>query len=163
MTTDDRWFQLLSYWQDHEFKHSLTFPFLIGALRKLGDSTCGREKSARTELEVLIDTIRSHAAADHIFYVYRCGDRDKLVITRVRGTKPPPFAIFIPPMEAGKNPVLYATAEAATADAPVATLVESIWREGGDAIEQGLFSCRGRFFQPFDEYELKVIRATLSY
>lgn len=160
---DDRWFQLLSYWQDHEFKHSLTFPFLIGALRKPGESSCGNKKSARTELEVLIDTIRSHATLEHIFHVYRCGERDKLVITRVRSSVPPPFTIPIPPISAEKNSVLFSTAEAATPDAPVTTLVDSIWREGGDAIEKELFSCRGRLFQPFDEYELKVIRAALHY
>ncbi|MBY0269170.1 MAG: hypothetical protein K2X06_04785 [Burkholderiales bacterium] len=113
-------------------------------------------------MEGLIDEIRSHAAADYILNVYRCGDRDKLVITCVSGTMPPPFSIAIPPMAAGKSPVLFSTVEAATPEAPVASLVESIWREAGDAIEQGLFSCRGRLFQPFDEYELKVIRAALA-
>jgi hypothetical protein len=158
---DDRWFRILSYWQDHEHKHSLTFPFLIGALREPVGSTRGYENGARAELEELIDAIRSHAAADYILNVYRCGDRDKLVITRVRGTMPPPFAVAIPPVAAGESPVLFSSAEAATTNVPIASLVEAIWREGSDAIEQGLFSCRGRLFQPFDEHELKVIRAAL--
>jgi len=159
---DDRWFRILSYWQDHELKHSLTFPFLIGALRKPVGSTCGHENRARAELEELLDAIRSHATNDYIFNVYRCGDRDKLVITRVRGTTPPPFAVAIAPVAARKSPVLFSTAEAAIPDAPAVSLVESIWREGSNAIEQGLFSCRGRLFQQFDEYELKVIRAALA-
>jgi hypothetical protein len=159
---DDLWLRILSYWQDREFKHSLTFPFLIGALREPVGSTHGYENTAQAELEELIDAIRSHDAADYILHVYRCGDRDKLVITRVRSTVPPPFVVPIPTVVAGKSPVLFSTAAAATPDAPVSSLVESIWREGGAAIEQGLFSCRGQLFQPFDEHELKVIRAALA-
>jgi hypothetical protein len=159
---DDRWFRLLSYWQDHENKHSLTLPFLIGAMRSPVGATKGYENIARKELEALVDAIRSHAASDHILHVYRCGDRDKLVITRVCGTPPPPFSVAIPQASSAKTSVLFASTDSATPQAPVNSLVNAIWREGGTAIEKGLFSCRGRIFQQFDEYELRVIGNALA-
>jgi hypothetical protein len=160
---DDRWFRLLSYWQDHEFKHSLTFPFLIGALRKPIGTTKGYENTGRKELEDLVDSVRSHAASNSILYVYRCGDRDKLVLTRVHGTSAPPYSVAIPQASDAKRPVLFAyDSSSVKSAAPVDSLVAAIWHEGGTAIEHGLFSCRGRMFQPFDDYELNVIRAALA-
>lgn len=160
---DDRWFRLLSYWEDHELKHSLTFPFLIGALRSPIGTTKGYENAGRQELENLIDKIRSHAASDFILHVYRCGDRNKLVLTRVRGTNSPPFAVAIPQSSEARKPVLFWSDSGSVKGAvPVASLIATIWHEGGAAIEQGLFSCRGRMFQPFDDYELRVIRAALA-
>lgn len=160
---DNRWFRLLSYWQDDEFKHALTFPFLIGALRSPIGTTKGYENAKRKELENLIDEIRSYAASDFIFHVYRCGDRDKLVLTRIRNTNAPPHAVAIPQFSQARTPTLFwSDSGSAKGAEPVDSLVAAIWHEGSTAIEQGLFSCRGRVFQPFDDDEHRVIRAALS-
>jgi len=158
---DDRWLRLLVYWQDHEFKHSLTFPFLIGALRIPIGATKGYANTARKELEELIDAIRSYAASNFILHVYRCGDRDKLVLTRVHGTSAPPYSVAIPQYSGASTPVLFASDSSVKNTAPMESLIAAIWHESGTAIERGLFSCRGKLFQPFDDYELNVIRAAL--
>lgn len=159
---DNRWFRLLSYWQDHELQHSLTFPFLIGALRSPIGTIKGYENAGRKELENLIDEIRSHVASDFYLHVYPCGERGKLVLTRVHGSAPR-YAVAIPQSSEARTPVLFwSDSRSAKGAAPVASLVAAIWQEGGAAIEQGLFSCRGRMFQPFDGNELRVIREALA-
>lgn len=160
---DNRWYRLLSYWQDHELNHSLTFSFLIGALRNPIGATKGHETSGRTELEDLIDEIRTHPVKDVVFHVYRCGDRNKLVITRIRGTQAPPYAAAIPPSSDDKTPVLFfSSCNSTNGRTGLDDLIEAIWDESGKAIEQGLFSCRGRIFQYFDDDELRVIRAAFA-
>lgn len=161
----ERWFQLLSCWQDREFRHSLTFPFLIGALRNPIGAVRGYENAGLGELKTLINSIRAHQATDHVLHIYRCGDRDKLVITRVRGTNPPPYAIPISPATAGAKAVLFASLDTKTDASPASPdslLISAIWSECGVAVEQGLFSCRGRQFQPFNEDELKFIQRAVA-
>lgn len=158
----ERWFQLLSYWQDREFRHSLTFPFLIGALRCPVGATRGYENSGLDELKTLIHSMQSHQAADHVLHIYRCGDRDKLVITRVLETNAPPYATAIPPVAAGATTALYASFDKNPGSSPASSLISAIWNECSAAVEEGLFSCRGKLFQPFDADELKFIQNALA-
>jgi len=158
----ERWFQVLSYWQDVEFRHSLTFPFLIGALRDPAGATLGYEGKGFSELQQLVKSMQSHQASDHILHVYRCSDRDKLVVTRVAAEHGPSYGRPIPPSGGGRA-VLFASHEGSggggtTADA----LISAIWSECADAVDQGRFSCRGKIFQEFDANELKFIHAALA-
>ena len=159
----ERWYKLLSNWQDKQLRHSLTFPFLIGALRVPIGAVDGHADTGLKEVEELIDAIRLYKAVGHVFHVYPCGDRNKLVITRVNGKTGPWGAAAIPPDERGRSAVLFASPPGSSkANTTVESLVSAIWTEGGAAIDQGLFSCRGTQFQPFDKIELRFIQSALA-
>jgi hypothetical protein len=157
----ERWFQLLSDWQDKELRHSLTFPFLIGALRSPVGATKGYENAGLAELKALIDEMRSHHATGYVLHIYHCGDRDKYVLTRIRGFGAPPDAVAIPPVDPGATSVLFASVQLKKKD-PVSSLSAAIWKECSSAVEKGLFSVRGRLFQEYDQDELNFIRKTLA-
>lgn len=160
---DERWTLLLNYWQEHEFRHALTFPFLIGALRTPIGAKSGSTGDARKEFEALMDAMRSHRANGYFHHVYRCPDLSQLVVTKVIGSLPPPLAIAITTARASAVPSLYASdGVPRDSSSPFASLVEAIWSEVGSAIEGGHFSCRGKRFAAFNDYELHVIRAALA-
>ncbi len=160
---DERWIRVLSYWQEHELRHALTFPFLVGALRTPVGAKTGFGDDARRELEALVDAMRSHRANGYVHHVYRCPDRRQLVVTKVIGSSPPPYAVPIRTGQAGAAPSLYASnGVPANTTAPFASLVATIWNEGGSAIECGHFSCRGTLFAAFNQDEFRIIRAALA-
>lgn len=156
----ERWYRLLSSWQDNEFRHSLTFPFIIGALRNPVGATEGYENAGLGELRTLVDDIRSHQAADYVLHIYHCGDRDKLVLARIRGFSAPPAAVAIPSANSDK-PTLFASCSLKKKE-PVSSLIAAIWRESSSAVEKGLFSVRGRRFQTFNDDELRFIYKALA-
>ena len=45
---------------------------------------------------------------------------------------------------------------------PYETIVNVIWNEVGAAIESGKFSCHGKTFGEFSEYDLRVISNALA-
>ncbi len=49
-----------------------------------------------------------------------------------------------------------------SAPTPFDAIVEVIWNEVGSAIESGKFSCHGKIFGEFSEYDLRVINNALS-
>ena len=92
---DERWFSLLTYWQRYEFRHALTFPFLVGALRiPIGAKSCSGGDAGK-ELEALVDVMRSHRANGYFHHVYRCPDLGQLVVTKVIGSVPPFRAVAV--------------------------------------------------------------------
>lgn len=157
------WLALLNYWQRNEFRHALTFPFLLGALRTpvgAGNSASG---DARNELEGLVKLMAAHRANGYFHHVYRCPDLGQLVVTKVVGSLPPLSAVAIPPTELNLAPSLYASdGVQKDSKSPLLSLVNTIWKEVGSAIEQGHFSCRGKQFWAFNDDELRVIRAALA-
>lgn len=160
---DERWFLLLNYWQNHEFRHALTFPFLIGALRIPVGAKSVSQGAARKELEALVDVMRSHRANGYFLHVYRCPDLDQLVIRKVVNSPPPLSAIAITTGQSNAAPTLYAS-DGIPLDifSPFASLVATIWNEVGSAIEGGNFSCRGKQFAAFNDDEIRVIRNALT-
>ena len=160
---DERWALLLNYWLEREFRHALTFPFLIGALRTPIGARIGLDGDARKEIEALVNVMRSHRANGYFHHVYRCPDLGQLVVTKVVDSSPPPPAIAITTAQANAAPSLYASdGVPPDTSSPFASLVAAIWNEVGSAIEDGHFSCRGKQFAAFNEYELRVIRAALA-
>lgn len=87
---DTRWHKLLSHWIDVELRHSLSFPFLLGALREPVGFYSEHEDTSRGEPSQLLKAIWAFEADEYIFHVYRCHNLDKLVLTRVCGSPPPP-------------------------------------------------------------------------
>lgn len=159
---DERWLLLLNYWQKIEFRHALTFPFLIGALRTPVGVKKDFSGGARTELEALVDVMRSHSANGYFHLVYRCPDLGQLVIRQVVNSPPPPSAVAITSGQANAIPTLYVS-DGISLDisSTFASLVAAIWNEIGSAIEGGNFSCRGQQFAAFNDDELRVIRNAL--
>ena len=160
---DERWFLLLSYWQNNEFRHALTFPFLIGALRiPVGDKNKFGD-SARAELEALVNVMRSHHANGYFHHVYRCPDLGQLVIRKVVNSPPPPFAVAISTSQTNVLPGLYVSNSVPLdKSSPFTSLVATIWNETASAIEEGNFSCRGQQFAAFNDGEIQVIRKALA-
>ncbi len=160
---DERWIDLLDYWKTVELRHSLTFPFLIGAMRTpigAADSPCG---DARKELQDLLNVMRAHPANGYFHHVYRCHDLGQLVVTKIPDSVPPSSAIKIPSPQADMAPSLFASdGVRGDSNSPLACLVETIWNEVGSAIENGHFSCRGKQFGTFNDYELRVIQSALA-
>jgi len=160
---DERWVLLLNYWRQHEFRHALTFPFLIGALRIPVGATSGPGGDARKELEALVDLMRSHRAIGYFHHVYRCPDLGQLVVTKVVNSSTPPYALAIQPAQASEVPTLYVSdGVPRNSTSPFTSLVATIWNEVGSAIGGGSFSCRGKQFQPFNDDELRIIRKALA-
>ncbi len=160
---DERWIRVLNHWQEHELRHALTFPFLVGALRTPVGAKTGSEGDVRSEIEALVDAMQSHRANGYLHHVYRCPDRGQLVVTKVIGSSPPPYAIPIRTAQADAAPSLYASdGVPANTPSPFASLVATIWNEVGSAIECGHFSCRGTMFAAFNENELRIISAALA-
>ena len=160
---DERWVLLMNYWQNTEFRHALTFPFLIGALRTPVGAKSKLAGGARTELEALVDVMRSHNANGYFHLVYRCPDLGQLVIRKVVNSSPPPSAVAITTGQANALPTLYVS-DGIPLDisSPFASLVATIWNEIGSAIEGRNFSCRGQQFVAFNDDELRVIRKALT-
>ena len=160
---DERWITLLNFWQRNEFHHSLTFPFLIGALRvPVGSGVC-TASGGREELENLIDVMRSHVADGYFHHIYRCPELGQLVVTRISGSIPPATAIAVDPSRSSSEPSLFASDGIdPNSSSPFDSLVTNIWSETGTAIENRLFSCRGKTFGEFNEYELGVIQKALA-
>lgn len=158
---DERWHILLRYWQSREFRHSLTFSFLVGALRNPIGSTSGFEGRGFTEITDLIDSIRNHRANYYYLHIYRCPDLKNLVLTEIRNS--PPSAAMVPiPSSSDAYSSLYASdGVEAHSQAPLDELIHTIWKENGNAIEAGKFSCRGGHFESFNDYDLKVIKSAL--
>ena len=155
------WFKLLTYWQDHEGRQTLTFPFMLGALRIPVGSALGLENVAHTELSELLDSIVSHKATDHFLHIYRCENLDKLVLHKIKGSdSPPPGAIPIA-KRSGEQNVLFATI-ASDDKLSQDSLLSILWAEGGQAILQGNFSCRGKLFQKFNAQEIALIARALA-
>lgn len=160
---DERWLTLLNYWQRNEFRHALTFPFLIGALRSPIGAGYSPSSTARNELESLVKVMAAHCANGYFHHVYRCPDLGHLVVTKVVDSLPPPSAVAISPIELNLTPSLYASdGIQKSSKSPLLSLVNTIWSEVGLAIEQGQFSCRGKMFWAFNNHELRVIRTALA-
>ncbi|WP_157281286.1 hypothetical protein [Methyloversatilis universalis] len=160
---DERWFSLLTYWQKYEFRHALTFPFLIGALRIPVGARSSSDDQPRKELETLVDVMRSHRANGYFHHVYRCPDIGQLVVTKVTGSVPPVTAVAITSGKENQAPSLFASGGVSgSGSTPFDSLVTNIWSEVGTAIEAGNFSCRGRQFAAFNESELNVIGKALA-
>lgn len=158
----ERWFRLLTYWQDVEFRHSLTLPFILGALRDPVGAVQGHEGNGLNELVNLMESMAAHQSTGHFLHLYHCGDRDKLVVTRVQGSGGPSGSAQVIP-RLGPEGVLF-TSHPGVAGGRVTVDVTAsvVWSEGGGAIERGDFSCRGRLFQPFDSTELTFIHRALA-
>ncbi|MDO8787830.1 MAG: hypothetical protein Q7J42_07150 [Sulfuritalea sp.] len=160
---DERWFSLLTYWKKFEFRHALTFPFLIGALRIPVGAKSSPDGHSRKELEALVDVMRSHRANGYFHHVYRCPDIGQLVVTKVIGSVPPVTAVAITSGRENPAPTLYASdGVSGNGSTPFDSLVMNIWDEVGTAIETGNFSCRGRQFAAFNDFELSVIVKALT-
>lgn len=157
---EECWSALLNYWQEREFRHALTFPFFIGALRTTSNNT---EADGRKEVEDLVNKMRSHRAKDYFHLVYRCPDLGQLVVRKVVNSLPPSSATPIPSEEPNAAPSLY-VAEGLPLEGPslAASLVATVWNETATAIENAQFSCRGKEFTTFNEYELRIIRSALA-
>jgi hypothetical protein len=160
---DERWITLLEHWQNHKFRHSLTFPFIIGALRHPVGSKNVSDMSSHDELRKLIDVMRSHVADGYYYNIYRCPDLGQLVVRKVVNSNPPHIAIAIHPIDSSVNPSLFVSDGLEKGcTSPFDSIVEVIWNEAGSAIESGNFSCHGKTFGEFSEYDLKVISNALA-
>lgn len=160
---DERWLALLNYWQRNEFRHALTFPFLIGALRIPVGAGISPSGDARNELESLVKVMTTHRANGYFHHIYRCPDLRQLVVTKVVGSLPPPSAVAIPPTELNLASSLYASdGVQRDSKSPLLSLVNTIWNEVGSAIEQSHYSCRGKQFWAFNDDELRVIQSALA-
>lgn len=158
----ERWLTLLAHWQDKEFRHSLTIPFIVGALRNPIGSVQGHQGKGREEVECLLESIARYQSDSHYLHLYHCEDRAKLVLTRVRGSPRLAGRSHVIPRD-GPAGVFYASHLAdAREQVPLDVVAERIWSEGGDAIESGRFSCRGKMFQEFDPAEIDFICRALA-
>ena len=160
---DNRWVTLLNYWQETLSRHAITFPFLVGALRIPVASKFCSAGNDKKELEILIDVMRSQECDGYIYHIYRCPDIAQLVITKVKGAYPPPTAIAIANPDSSIKPSLYASdGIELNATSPLESLTASILEETSQAIENCQFSCRGKTFKAFNDYELGVINKALA-
>ncbi len=157
---EERWFRLLTYWQKSEWRHALSFPFLIGALRTPIGAPLGSEETARPNLGGLLDAVRNHNSDGYYLHIYRCPDLAQLVLRQVSGS--PYQSTPIPPSSGGRCVLYTSDGVLPSSSSPFDDLFAAIWNECGQAIQLGHFSCRGHKFCPFNDYELKVIGAALD-
>jgi hypothetical protein len=158
--TDD-WYVLLKYWQGPAQRHALTFPFILGALRGLSRKPFESEPDAIRALKSLIDDIRDLDEKLGYLHVYFCPDREKLVLRLVNGK---PSSISVPIKRTNGDPgSLYATdgSNASSSD-PCEDLLQSIWRETKEALLSGRYSCRGKIYDTFTDYDRTIIQKALE-
>lgn len=153
----DRWYKLLAYWMDFEFRHSLTFPFMVGALRTPVGSVAKDEHSAIAELAILVIQVSDFVSEDYFLHIYLCPDLNKFVLTRIKGQTPPSTAIAVSSSHGGRSNVYASDTGITESIISQDALVEILLAEGGKAIVNGQFSCRGKLFQPFDADDLQFI------
>jgi hypothetical protein len=151
------WVRLLWHWTDVEFRHSLTFPFFIGALRSPVGSSDASEAEARQEVESLVNEIAEFQADDVILHIYRCPTLGQLVLSRVAGAAQPPRAIPIHRSNGSQSRVYVSDVAEIAQPAQVSAIAEAIWSESAEAILRGNFSCNGGRFSPFSQYDLNII------
>jgi hypothetical protein len=155
------WYALLRYWQGPAQRHALTFPFILGALRGPSNRPFESERDAIRALKSLLDDIRDHNEKAGYLHVYFCPDREKLVLRFVSGR---PSATSVPIKRTnGESGSLYATdgSNASSSD-PCKELVESIWSETKEALLTGRYSCRGKIYDTFNDYERTIIQKALN-
>ena len=156
---DERWFRLLTHWQKNEWRHALTIPFLIGALRTPIGAPLDSEEVALSALRTLLNAVRDHCSEYYYLHIYRCPNLSKLVLRQVNGS---PYHSVPIPSSSGSECVLYVSdGILASSSSPFDDLIAVVWSECGEALRLGHFSCRGRYFSPFNDYDLKIIRDAL--
>ncbi|WP_136246941.1 hypothetical protein [Halomonas borealis] len=156
-----KWEKMINYWQDVQFRHALTFSFIVGSQREPIGSKYGSEEEPQSDIASILSQASSSKRTGLHYKIYRCPDLDRLVLRKVVDS--PPNGIALPSASGKKNSNLYVSDVFGDSNAAsIEALTEEIWRESGQAIIEGKYSCRGQASDSYSEYEVNIIKRAMA-
>ena len=159
----ENWIRLLNYWQGVKLRHALSFSFIIGAIKEFSGNEVETTGDIKEIIKNLIDEIRSHKGNGYYHHIYRCPDIGVLVITKVNSDSAPTYSTPIENTNKEVSPSLYVTdGIVKDSQSPIDELIESIFKESGNAIETGNYSRNGGHFGVLSEYDKKAIEKAFA-
>lgn len=157
-----RWFQLIHYFCRARGFETLTFPFVIGALRDPVGSVTPADNSRR-ELRQLLQHMVDETPGDYVVWIYRCGQLKQPVMRplsedRLYGV---PFH-----SSAQLRDTLFVSSELFSGKAQsLDSLRDLLWEEFGEAVSDGKFSVPShlRTYCSFSDDDLAAIEESRSH
>jgi len=145
---------------------ALTFPFLIGALRRARHAPMSGQGADITELRDLLESVRDYETPGGYRSIYRCRPKlnGEFVLRHIPNGKPGNDFNAVPPEKKSGSCNLFAKDIEQSSEPPFDSLANAIWNEIGIAVSKGQFSYdeNTKAYRPFTANEEKWIDIALA-